>query len=594
MLLVESNFNTTTLLEESVNDSNKKMYIKGPFVQFGVVNRNRRIYPQDIMESAVSLFKNDYLSRNMAVGELEHPLCYTADASVLVKNKGFVPIADVQYGDIVYGHDVNTNKTIETTVTANHKYNYDGDLIRLVGRKINATVTPHHRFYLKSRYGKFDVVTAEDILNSVTTDNKLSHHHIPLVATNYEPSCELKEIIISFSNFTTIKTDYAKNDLHIDINDYAKLLGIYLAEGCVKKNKDSINRKNSTVEIGQNVGMVFYRIIELIEKIGLNYSIYYNKDKQNASRISIRDVRLAEHFAQFGNNCYEKYIPNNILNSRLDVIDDFIEWYFLGDGTTHQGEVYSQKTIFTTSKKLADGLSECLFKIGHSVNIRTQLSKKDYKFANHIIKIENKSPLYRICFGKSKGVYTDKRFLECERIKYSGNVFCISTGTSNFYVMQNNKLHLTGNSNSMQINSERIACRITEIEQDGNNYIGKALLLETPMGKIARSLIEGGVQLGVSSRAAGTVKKNRMGIDEVQKGLQIKAIDIVSTPSGISCFVEGILESYTPLWNSIEEITDANLVEDYKNSILQLPTQEINEKKIEIYQNFINILTKKV
>lgn len=194
-----------------------------------------------------------------------------------------------------------------------------------------------------------------------------------------------------------------------------------------------------------------------------------------------------------------------------------------------------------------------------------------------------------------EGIFLQENIVNRNRRVYPTQV--MESALTNFkenYMARNMGVGELDHPGSMSINSDRIACRIMEINKDGNNHHGKALILDTPMGNVARALIEGGLVMGMSSRAEGSVKKNRAGIDEVQSGLKFRAIDLVTEPSGIDCYVNGILESYTPIWNSIEEITDANLIEDYKNSVLTLSAKEINESKIEIYQNFINILTRKI
>lgn len=146
---------------------------------------------------------------------------------------------------------------------------------------------------------------------------------------------------------------------------------------------------------------------------------------------------------------------------------------------------------------------------------------------------------------------------------------------------------------TLTINSDRIACKIVEITEDGSNFRGKALLLPTPMGKIARSLIESGIQMGVSSRAAGAVKKNSLGINEVQEGLKFVAIDIVSQPSAPDAYVQGVMESGSTFWNTIEECTDANLIEDYKKSMQKMTMKELNEQKFALYQLFIDTVAGK-
>lgn len=93
------------------------------------------------------------------------------------------------------------------------------------------------------------------------------------------------------------------------------------------------------------------------------------------------------------------------------------------------------------------------------------------------------------------------------------------------------------------IKAERATHIITELYKEGSNYIGKARVLPTPMGNLVRSLLEGGVKIGVSTRGSGKVAKNRGGIDEVLKGYKMHCIDTVLNPSAPDAFVEHLVES---------------------------------------------------
>lgn len=91
------------------------------------------------------------------------------------------------------------------------------------------------------------------------------------------------------------------------------------------------------------------------------------------------------------------------------------------------------------------------------------------------------------------------------------------------------------------INLDKVSHLITELKWEGNNVIGKAKILDTPMGQIARGLLEGGVRLGVSSRGMGAVNEKN-GVSYVAEGFLISTVDIVQDPSAPSAFVNGIME----------------------------------------------------
>lgn len=138
------------------------------------------------------------------------------------------------------------------------------------------------------------------------------------------------------------------------------------------------------------------------------------------------------------------------------------------------------------------------------------------------------------------------------------------------------------------INPERIAIKIESLTENGNSYVGKARILNTPCGKVIQGLLEGGVKMGVSTRADGQVKKNSQGIMEVQSGLRMSAIDAVFNPSGPDCFVEGLMEGADFVWDTM--IEDVQFVESIRNDILKASSRSLNEAKIEAFQKFMNRL----
>jgi hypothetical protein len=99
-----------------------------------------------------------------------------------------------------------------------------------------------------------------------------------------------------------------------------------------------------------------------------------------------------------------------------------------------------------------------------------------------------------------------------------------------------------GHPDGPQINGDRVSHLITEMKRDGNNFIGKAKIIGTPMGNIVKTFIDEGVKIGVSTRGLGSVKQ-KSGIMEVQNDFHLATVDIVTDPSGPDCFVEGIMEN---------------------------------------------------
>jgi len=121
--------------------------------------------------------------------------------------------------------------------------------------------------------------------------------------------------------------------------------------------------------------------------------------------------------------------------------------------------------------------------------------------------------------------------------------------TSN-YILQDRALGELGHPDGPRINLDRVSHKITELKRDGNNYVGKAMILDTPNGRTVKGLIEGNVKFGVSSRGMGTLKMVN-GVNYVNEDFMLAtAADIVSDPSAPHAFVNGIMEGVEWVWNN--------------------------------------------
>ena len=156
------------------------------------------------------------------------------------------------------------------------------------------------------------------------------------------------------------------------------------------------------------------------------------------------------------------------------------------------------------------------------------------------------------------------------------------------YVTKNRAFGELGHPESPTINLDRVSHLITSLKQEGNQWVGKAKILETPMGKIARSLMEGGAQLGVSSRGMGSLKEVN-GVNVVQDDYYLAtAADIVADPSAPGAFVQGIMEGREWVWdNGIVKEMDVNA---YYNQIKNAKQKQIDEISLKIFENFLSKL----
>ncbi len=140
------------------------------------------------------------------------------------------------------------------------------------------------------------------------------------------------------------------------------------------------------------------------------------------------------------------------------------------------------------------------------------------------------------------------------------------------------------------VNLDRVSHKITGLKESGSNFIGKAKILNTPMGKIASSLIEEGVKLGVSSRGIGSLKPTREGVNVVSDDFMLStAADIVADPSAPDAFVEGIMEGKEWVWDGgvLRERAAAKAYREINTLVTQ---KQLDEKKLEVFNNFLNNL----
>lgn len=143
------------------------------------------------------------------------------------------------------------------------------------------------------------------------------------------------------------------------------------------------------------------------------------------------------------------------------------------------------------------------------------------------------------------------------------------------------------------INLDRVSHIITNLQREGNNWIGRAKISSTPMGQIAAGLIEDGAQLGVSSRGMGSLKEGKDGIMEVQDDFWLAtAADIVADPSAPDAFVNGIMEGVEWVWNNGRPV--AQSLEDIQREINNAArTKKLNEeKRLALFERFVNQISK--
>jgi len=198
--------------------------------------------------------------------------------------------------------------------------------------------------------------------------------------------------------------------------------------------------------------------------------------------------------------------------------------------------------------------------------------------------------------GSAKKSYIKGIFLQAEQINRNGRMYPLSimerevNRYNENFVQKGRALGELGHPDGPTVNLDRVSHKICELYKDGNNFIGKAQLLETPMGKIAKSLISEGVCLGVSSRGVGSLKMTNEGHKIVGEDFMLAtAADIVADPSAPDAFVQGIMEGKEWVWEG--GILRERLAESTKRRINTLVDErKLQEHKIELFQEFLSNL----
>ena len=191
-----------------------------------------------------------------------------------------------------------------------------------------------------------------------------------------------------------------------------------------------------------------------------------------------------------------------------------------------------------------------------------------------------------------KDTYIKGVFLQTEITNRNGRMYKYETMSRevskyNEEVIQRGRaLGELGHPEGPTINLDRVSHKIVELTPEGKNFVGKAKLLETPMGKIAKNLLEEGVQLGVSSRGLGSLKKEGTTSVVADDFILSTAADIVADPSAPDAFVEGIYEGKE--WTLVDgKIKDAQ-IEAVKEALDNAPTyEELAERKIRAFESLL-------
>lgn len=157
------------------------------------------------------------------------------------------------------------------------------------------------------------------------------------------------------------------------------------------------------------------------------------------------------------------------------------------------------------------------------------------------------------------------------------------------YINKNRAYGELGHPDTPSINLDRVAIMIKSLKEDGDNYIGKAKVMDTPYGKIVKCLIDEGANFGVSSRGLGSLKQNNEGVNIVQDDFMLTtAADIVADPSAPDAFVRGIMENKE--WVFVDGRFVERQIEEAKAAIRKASPKKLEEEKLIAFRKFLNNL----
>ena len=198
--------------------------------------------------------------------------------------------------------------------------------------------------------------------------------------------------------------------------------------------------------------------------------------------------------------------------------------------------------------------------------------------------------------GAKKKMYIEGVFLQGDLKNRNGRMYPVNTLAKEVerynesFVSKGRAVGELGHPDGPTVNLDRVSHKIVSLKQEGNNFIGKAQLLETPMGKIAKSLIAEGVTLGVSSRGVGSLKEDKDGIKVVGEDFMLAtAADIVADPSAPDAFVSGIMEGKEWIWEG--GILREQLATNTQKRINTLVSEKrLEEHKLNLFNDFLSNL----
>jgi len=197
----------------------------------------------------------------------------------------------------------------------------------------------------------------------------------------------------------------------------------------------------------------------------------------------------------------------------------------------------------------------------------------------------------------TKNHFIEGVFMQSEAKNRNGRIYpkpIMEKAVDTYVTEQVSKNRAVGELNHPEgptVNLDKVSHKITELSWKGNDVVGKAQILDTPMGNIVKGLLEGGVQLGVSTRGMGSLEEKN-GTMYVKDDFVLNTVDIVQDPSAPTAFVNGIMEGVEWVWNN--GIIEPQVIEQMETEIKKAPRADLYEAQTREFKNFLSLMKSKL
>ena len=197
----------------------------------------------------------------------------------------------------------------------------------------------------------------------------------------------------------------------------------------------------------------------------------------------------------------------------------------------------------------------------------------------------------------SKSHFIEGIFMQSEQKNRNGRVYpkqVMESAVDTYVTEQVKQGRAVGELNHPDgptVNLDKVSHKIESLDWDGNDVVGKARILNTPMGNIVKGLLEGGVQLGVSTRGMGSLEE-RNGTMYVKDDFMLNTVDIVQDPSAPTAFVNGIMEGVDWVWNN--GVIQPQVIEKMETEIKTAPRADLYEVQTREFKNFLSLMKTKL